>query len=555
MCGIVFTNKEIDNINQIIKYLQKRGPDHTEHKEINGYSFIHLLLSMTGKSLTIQPFVYNNIVIMFNGEIYNYNDFGDFNSDGECIIESYKKHGDNFIKFLDGEFAILLVDFEKNVLYYSTDIFSTKPLWISIDNKHIGICSYESSLKELNFTNIKQVQPNTTVKINLINYTILTEQTVYDFDLNQHKLNYDDWNSAFENAIKKRVSNIKHGVFIGLSAGYDSGLIACVLTKLGYDFKAYSIIGSENPSILKQRHSLLKNGEIIDISREDFMNQRKFLKENSEEYCLKIENGERQSYIKSLMQLDKLNIDKKNLLAQNKFNPTTHKLWIDSYTNILSLSKHYLRTYKFRMREQMVTDDNGSIGLSHISMKARTEGNIIYLSGSGADEIISDYGYNSIKHYGHSSIGGFFPTNLKSVFPWKNFFDNTQRAYLMKEETVSGTHGVEGRYPFLDKFVVQEFLWLSNDLKNKNYKSVIYNYLIKEKYPFEKDKKVGFGCGFAGPDIDLDKSFTKIQIHNHQYTPVGTDKKLQVDINFDKECETYIIKNDIDFTFLFDNIK
>ena len=35
----------------------------------------------------------------------------------------------------------------------------------------------------------------------------------------------------------------------------------------------------------------------------------------------------------------------------------------------------------------------------------------------------------------------------------------------MKEETITGTWGVEGRYPFLDKRVVQEFLWLSNSLK------------------------------------------------------------------------------------------
>jgi len=254
MCGILFTNREINNIKHIIKFLERRGPDHTEHKNINGYNFIHVLLSMTGKNLTIQPFVYENIVIMFNGEIYNYKDFGNFNSDGECIIESYKTYGDNFIRQLDGEFTILLIDFEKNLLYYSTDVFSTKPLWIAINNKDIGICSYESSLKELKFTNIQQVKANSTVKLNLHDYNIINTQTVYDFDLKQHKTTYDDWNSSFENAIRKRVSNIKHGVFIGLSAGYDSGLIACVLKKLGYKFKAYSIIGSENPIILKQRH-------------------------------------------------------------------------------------------------------------------------------------------------------------------------------------------------------------------------------------------------------------------------------------------------------------
>ena len=59
--------------------MKKRGPDHTEHKIIQYYHFVHVLLSMTGKNFTIQPFVYDNIVIMFNGEIYNYKDFGNFN--------------------------------------------------------------------------------------------------------------------------------------------------------------------------------------------------------------------------------------------------------------------------------------------------------------------------------------------------------------------------------------------------------------------------------------------------------------------------------------------
>ena len=30
----------------------------------------------------------------------------------------------------------------------------------------------------------------------------------------------------------------------------------------------------------------------------------------------------------------------------------------------------------------------------------------------------------------------------------------------MKEELVAGVHGIEGRYPFLDPKVVQEYLWL-----------------------------------------------------------------------------------------------
>jgi asparagine synthetase B (glutamine-hydrolysing) len=549
MCGILFTNKQITDLQKVIKFLKKRGPDHTEHKIINGYNFVHVLLSMTGGGLTIQPFIYDNIVILFNGEIYNYKDFGDFNSDGECIIESYRKYGHNFVRNLDGEFSIVLVDFNTNELIYSTDVFSTKPLWSAIDNNNnIGIASYESCLKELDFTNIVQVPANSTFRVQLNSLgesdfikNKIEKRSVYDFDLNQHKTTYDDWNKAFEKAILKRTRNIKHGVYLGLSAGYDSGLIACALSKLNIDYKPYSILGSENPDIIKSRHDWKKSnrskGEIIDISRDEFLKENKFLKENCEEYILKIENQERQQFIKYHMEINKLNGSNPQRLNDLKI-----------------AAANMLKVYKFRMKEQKVTDDNGSIGLSHICNKAEKQGYKIYLSGSGADEIISDYGFNGIKHYNHSTIGGFFPKDLKTVFPWKNFFGNTQRAYLMKEEVVSGSHGVEGRYPFLDKDVVQEFLWLSHDLKNKNYKSVIYNYLKKENYPFEENKKVGFGCGFTGPHHITEESFKKINNTNKQYTPVGTNKSMKVDLEFDKQCEKYIKQNNINFEILFNKI-
>ena len=42
-------------------------------------------------------------------------------------------------------------------------------------------------------------------------------------------------------------------------------------------------------------------------------------------------------------------------------------------------------------------------------------------------------------------------------------------------------------YPFLDKQVVQEFLWLSSDLKNSHYKSPIYNYLTNTSKKLKTD--------------------------------------------------------------------
>ena len=123
---------------------------------------------------------------------------------------------------------------------------------------------------------------------------------------------------------------------------------------------------------------------------------------------------------------------------------------------------------------------------------ARKEDKKFYLSGSGSDEIFSDYGFNGEKKFMHSNFGGLFPEDLSTIFPWASFYGSTMVSYLAKEEYVAGSYGIETRYPYLDKYVVQEFLWLDSKLKNSKYKSVLDNYLTTSKYPFESNIKRGF---------------------------------------------------------------
>jgi asparagine synthetase B (glutamine-hydrolysing) len=116
----------------------------------------------------------------------------------------------------------------------------------------------------------------------------------------------------------------------------------------------------------------------------------------------------------------------------------------------------------------------------------------ILLSGQGADEIFSDYGFGGIKKYKHSNFGGLFPNDLSKIFPWPSFFNSSMESYLAKEEYVAGSYGIEARYPFLDKNVVQEFLWLSPTLKNSKYKSVLDIYLKQNNFPYSESEKIGF---------------------------------------------------------------
>ena len=411
-----------------------RGPDTTICHEVRGLTFVHNLLSITGE-FTPQPFISadESTYCIYNGQIYNYQDFGVYPSDGCCLIPLYLKYGTDFVRRLDGEFAIVLVDFHHDLLLISADVFATKPCWIGRRGKNFAVASYASAVRELGFDSPLKISPNQTKLFRLSNLELIAEQTVHDFDLVQHKTSFDDWKKAFEVAINKRTRGIRERPFLCLSSGYDSGAIACEMMRQNIDFKAFTIQCMEDWNVLSQRFDLHPNHQLIHMRLWDY------------------EQGS--------MEVETCGDD----FVYNGYN------------------------YK---------KDQAAAGLSHIFRHARMEGYKINFSGHGADEIISDYGMGGKKIYDTvSQFGGIFPENLKDHFPYKNFFDETMIKYLNKEEYVAGAYGIETRYPFLDTNLVQEFLWLDVRLKNSAYKAPIKYYLEKNAYPYDPNRKVGFYAG------------------------------------------------------------
>lgn len=426
MCSIGVTNIKRSLLDSN-KFSQKRGPDNTNLFEFNNIQFLHNLLHLTGEKTT-QPFIKDDISVVFNGEIYNYLDFGNYKTDGECLIDLYIQHGEEFIKLLDGEFAICLVDFKKDLILISTDSFASKPLWFEFKDNDFCVGSYNSQLTQLGFNKGNKLYANTTKIYSLSNLNLIKEFQNFNFDINQYKTTYDDWIIAFENSIRKRTQNSQYGIYLGLSSGYDSGAIACELLKQKVNFKSYTIAGPENPRIINERINLIPNHEVINLTRNEYNSIQNYINNECEDFVYK------------------------------------------GYS---------------------IKGDKASFGLASICSRAQNENKRIYLSGQGADEIISDYGFNGNKIYNHSGFGGKFPENLNNFWPWNSFYDGTQIQYLNKEEYIAGHYGIETRYPFLDKYLVQEFLWLHSSLKNSKYKSALSNYLVSNNFPFAEEK-IGF---------------------------------------------------------------
>lgn len=432
MCSFLFTNKKIIDLTTVNLFQQKRGPDCTNEVCIDNFSYVHNLLSITG-DFTPQPLIDNGIVLLYNGEIYNYKNFGDYKSDGISILELYKKEGLSSFHLLDGEFAICLHDKEKNEIILCSDTFGTKPMYYSIEDNYLGVSSYPSALELLNFKNIKRFEPNKIKILNDKDLKIKKEINLYNFDTKQNVSSFEPWIESFSKSVEKRV-NTSLEVLVPLSSGYDSGAICCALNNLNKDYISYTIIGKENKTTIDDRLKINKNSKkelIFNLSHD------------------KIQTIQ-QEFIQNVQPFG--------------YGPNPQNIIYNGF------------------------DDPGSIGLFFILKEMKEKYNIkIVISGHGSDEIMTN-----IQEYGFKTKNpSFFPVNLSDVFPWENFYYGSQWSYLMKEECIAGSLGIETRYPFLDRNLVQNYLNLTPELKMLNYKSPLHQFFTEKDYPFFKGK-IGF---------------------------------------------------------------
>ncbi len=435
MCSFYFSNRYLNNFDELNKFLKPRGPDHTSLVQIDDYTLVHNLLSLTG-DFTTQPLHKRNVHLLFNGEIYNFRDLDPrAKCDTEVLIDLYEAYGPEFTSRLDGEFAVLVLDLDKHRVVFSSDTFRTKPLFYAIEGRSICVSTYATPIVLSQFGNPRKAEANTTYSFDLRSGE-LSARTITQFNLDQYITDVEGWIVKFDRAIEKRTRfSADKKFFVGLSSGYDSGAVCCGLNKTGVDYKAYSIAASENVDVIRERLKRIGHAELIDLKTGEYDHQ------------------------------------------------------------VGHLFGHTCEDFVCRDLDVRISSDEASYGLAHICSLAQREGRRIYISGQGADEIISDYGMDGTKIYSHSTFGGRFPADLKSVFPWKSFFGGTQELYISKEEYVAGAFGIETRFPFLDLDLVQEFLNLSVDLKNRRYKHVIHEYLSRNNFPFEQNRKIGFQAG------------------------------------------------------------
>lgn len=119
----------------------------------------HRRLSIIDIHSGTQPMstVDNNLVIVFNGEIYNHGNlrkelekkghrFVTHHSDTEVLLHGYREWGKRMPEKLNGMWAFALYDKEKNRLFLSRDRFGKKPLYYTNQNGTFAFASELSAL-------------------------------------------------------------------------------------------------------------------------------------------------------------------------------------------------------------------------------------------------------------------------------------------------------------------------------------------------------------------------------------------------------------------------
>ena len=285
MCGIYLTNKPFakEEVKLKLESIKFRGPDYTGIQKGGDIIFGHLRLSILDlDERSNQPMQYEDLTIVFNGEIYNFSEIKleleilgyTFNTSGdtEVLLKGYKEWGAALVPKLNGMFAFAIYNATNHTIFCSRDRLGVKPFYYywkdgkieicsqlrpiaqnkSINEEAISIyldCSYIPSPYTI-YNDIFKLEPGKNLTIDLNTSKIeITEywnlKTIKESNISYAEAK-DKLHNLLKDAVKIRLqADVPFGSF--LSGGIDSALISSIAAKISnVPIKTFSI-GFEDP--------------------------------------------------------------------------------------------------------------------------------------------------------------------------------------------------------------------------------------------------------------------------------------------------------------------
>ena len=145
-------------LSAMIRQLQHRGPDGYGFHRDAEIGLAHARLSIIDIGGGAQP-IHNedkSVWVVFNGEIFNYIELRRAleplghrfytQSDTEVIVHLYEEYGDDFVKHLNGQFAIALWDSRRRRLLLARDRVGIRPLYYATVGRRLIFASEAKAL-------------------------------------------------------------------------------------------------------------------------------------------------------------------------------------------------------------------------------------------------------------------------------------------------------------------------------------------------------------------------------------------------------------------------
>lgn len=284
MCGIIGFNFEDRALaKKMLDLTEHRGPDDQALFKSNGFTLGMNRLSIIDLKKGIYP-IHNEdqtIFLVFNGEIYNYLELKSklekkghkfcTDCDAEVIVHLYEKYGTQFLKYLNGMFAIAVLDTEKNKLFLARDRLGIKPLYYFFEDDRFAFSSEAKSIllmdieKKVNnralsyyltfrcnsssetmFKNIYKLKPGYCLEYSDKGIRV---HKYWDFNIKNTHKNQDriqkEIVTRLKSSIKKRMmSDVPLGAYI--SGGIDSGSIVAIMSQFSQEpVKTFSVLFDE----------------------------------------------------------------------------------------------------------------------------------------------------------------------------------------------------------------------------------------------------------------------------------------------------------------------
>lgn len=270
-----------------------RGPEHSTIGKVSIEAIFgfHRLAINGLNNISNQPIEVNNVILICNGEIYNYKELYNFmgvipktESDCEVIIHLYLQYGmDQTLKMLDGVFAFVLCDNRlldttiQNKIYVARDPYGVRPLYKLIPTVEygaydmIGFASEVKMLTKFNDYSIDHFEPGTYSQYNIggdvmSKWEHIQTTKYHDPIHTSTNLNFNMKWSIFGiqlylcNAVEKRYLNTERPIACLLSGGLDSSLITALVNE---QHKKHSIYPLETYSIGLKDSEDLKYARIV----------------------------------------------------------------------------------------------------------------------------------------------------------------------------------------------------------------------------------------------------------------------------------------------------